>query len=305
MARLLEMEKSILQTKPRLGNDILYDLCEKMPLGWKGDGIYTAEEALSAQMWLIGRSYAASPERRNYHADKAIQLNNSGNGLDTFFDLLAAEMIQHKEYEEIVQTLISIKGRDPYFSAENAEDYDRETLRLVVKTVLKLNELIKSARFAVDKIDLANAVGEEESKLLKETQSNSLSFCSKFLHFHAPHQVFIMDSLTREHFKQKNRKEYGFQFSENGEPLDSEISIPKDDANTLVKNLVDNLPNDLVYTEGLYEKKQTANKKEVEFIIHCAREYLLAKALHEQANVDYSGQCIPRMIDTYMLCANK
>ena len=49
------------------------------------------------------------------------------------------------------------------------------------------------------------------------------------------------------------------------------------------------------------KRKKTVN----EYITHCAREYLLAKALREQARFDYSGRRIPRLIDTYMLCANK
>lgn len=48
--------------KDGIGNDMLYQLCAKHPLG-SSSKRYESYEILADQMWLIGRSYAASPER--------------------------------------------------------------------------------------------------------------------------------------------------------------------------------------------------------------------------------------------------
>jgi hypothetical protein len=51
------IERAIADTKWDTGNDVLYKLCEDHPE-------HTADAAILAKVWLIGRAYAAAVERR-------------------------------------------------------------------------------------------------------------------------------------------------------------------------------------------------------------------------------------------------
>ena len=88
--KLTEIEKEILSRGISVGNEVLYTLCRDYPLLKEKNPKNMNErrlQGLAAELWLIGRSYAASPERRDY--GEKIEWTNSGNGLDTYFDLLA------------------------------------------------------------------------------------------------------------------------------------------------------------------------------------------------------------------------
>ena len=72
-----------------IGNAILYKLCNDYPMNDDVNGMIV-------KLWLIGRSYAASPERRNYSKkyrqndiDAKIDLSTGSNGRDTFFNKLS------------------------------------------------------------------------------------------------------------------------------------------------------------------------------------------------------------------------
>ena len=58
------------------GNDLLYFFCQKYPIpplekvGETQEQLTSAEEHFADQMWLIGRTYAASPERYSYSKKK-------------------------------------------------------------------------------------------------------------------------------------------------------------------------------------------------------------------------------------------
>lgn len=82
-----------------IGNKTLYELCEKYPLYDNPPCV----DALSGQIWLIGRSYAASPERRHYKwTEEDNNPRQGGNGLDTFFKSLAQELLNDSGFKEII-----------------------------------------------------------------------------------------------------------------------------------------------------------------------------------------------------------
>ena len=99
MCNLLKTENEILKKGNGIGDQVLYKLCEYYHI------LNTSKEnyidGLAAQMWLIGRSYAASPERRGYNVLQGtkIEYKISGNGLDDYFDKLANGFV-HKFNEE-------------------------------------------------------------------------------------------------------------------------------------------------------------------------------------------------------------
>lgn len=75
-----------------LGNNVLYDLCKKYPL-------HNNDEEIRAKIWLIGRSYAASIERR--------RSKNHIN--DDFYDYVTKEFINFNKKENFDKELNEIK----------------------------------------------------------------------------------------------------------------------------------------------------------------------------------------------------
>lgn len=282
-------------------------------------------------MWLIGRSYAASPERRDYGVP--LIWTNSGNGLDSYFELLADKLLSDKfkeEYNSIINLFSNSTNR--YF--ENDND-DKTMLTNSIKAVLKFNNLLKAVRLSVDfgedevsskkvfeeclKI-LSNKKGKEDTKkrekindfyvehennlydAVNNNQKNMLSFCSKFLHFHFPNYVFIIDSITESHFKGENEKY--FNFGENVDNNTNKITISNKEVNGFINNsdeikdVIDNLD---------FSTKNKSDDPQMKYIKHCVREFLLATKINDSIKNDKNvkfGTYIPRVIDTYMLIAN-
>ncbi len=321
MCKLSDIENKIIKERHSVGNDVLYKLCKKHHLSKK------EQDYIAAQMWLIGRSYAASPERRDY--DVPLVWTNSGNGLDSYFELLANKLLSDKFKEEFNSIIGLFSDCDDYYACNNSIN-DIKILTNSIKAVLNFNNLLKAVRLSVDFGEnensakkvfdeclniLSNKNGKESNnkrekiqafcndhenniyQTVKSNQNNMISFCSKFLHFHFPNYVFIIDSLTESHFKGKNKKV--FKFYEN----ESEITISNDEVNQFidqsnVKNIIDNLD---------FSTKNISDDPRMKYIKHCVREYLLAtkikNSIKNDANVKF-GTYIPRVIDTYMLIAN-
>lgn len=345
--KLTEIEETILNRGYGFGNNVLYKLCEDFPLekicknpddtisedkikSWivtsDNNKEYTMVNALAAQMWLIGRSYAAQLERRYYGVK--IEWTNSGNGLDTYLDLLAKEL-WNNNYQKFSQILYSLNEKKYRFSG-NEDETDKDILATVITAVLNLNRMLKKARFAVDfggdDLDnIKNILEQNQKKLidskkdedrknvvkiddllnksenivssLKEKQWNMLSFSSKFLHFHFPEVVFIMDSITKRNLKGS------FSFTVNGKTEHSNIEITKYDKKT-VKNFFTIEKFSDIEESLIKIDKCPISDAEYDYIKHCVNEYILAKEINN-ANPDiFKGKYIPRLIDTYVLIAN-
>lgn len=307
-----KIELEIFKKSYGLGNDILYNLCNDMPLGKiincneesfsKYDNEYSAKEALAAQMWLIGRSYAASPERRNYNIEnnknnnEKLKLSSSGDGLDTYFDLLANELLEKiKGDNDFINALKKLNGKK--YNFDNNFEKDADILIASVEAVLGLNKLLKDIRYAIDEEDIKTYLGKNMfvDDNYKDGQTNALSFCSKFLHFHYPNTVFIMDHITEGHFKGRG-KELKFKFNNKTESC---ITVEK-------QNVKEILINTFEFDKN-YKETDVEKDKEALYIKHCVREYLLAKAIYNKdktIKTIFDEKYIPRIIDTYMLMAN-
>lgn len=305
---LTEIEEKILSRGISVGNEVLYTLCKDYPLLKENNPKDTNEErklqGLAAELWLIGRSYAASPERRDY--GEKVEWTNSGNGLDTYFDLLADKLWSDGYYYELKTIVENLENLGKYRLEQSFEENDKQILVSVIANVLKFNALLKEIRFAVDKKELSNHVGDNKEKLevLKNNQKNMLSFSSKFLHFHFPDVVFIFDTITKEHFKGPREKHH-FKF-ENTEKencvVESNITLCKDEMNTLISEIRKIKYND--YNDASIEIEKY--DKSEEYITHCVREYLLAREIKKASPKIFDGEdtYIPRLIDTYMLMTN-
>lgn len=304
MCNLMETEIEILNKGNGIGNQVLYDLCKEYPLSEKN------KDGIAAQMWLIGRSYAASPERRGYKHVKGtkIEYTASGNGLDDYFEMLADKFIDKLNEKENSYL-------DEYFSLLNNrydfEDYEKDTDKLTksIIAVLELNSLLKQARFEIDQKDLETHIennldnydGKTKDQVMKDFEKNNknmISFCSKFLHFHFPDTVFIIDGITESHFK--GRTEYSFSFKSADESGNTSFENSKI---KIAKKAVDETI-DKLKLKGVEELKELT-EPESKYVKHCVREYLVAAEINENCNNIFKDKYIPRVVDTYMLVANQ
>ena len=293
----LEQEGYALTKDYGVGNRTLYNLCNTYKLPKMEKITYKEIKAnkqklkenfdkkeisgLAAQFWLIGRSYAASPERRGYGAikDTKIEYTISGNGLDDYFSHLALALFDKNfiiTYEKIRDKIEEI--------SEKKYEFDNDDYSLIneaISTVINLNRLLKEVRFALDEDDLKRYIKKHKNQYskkystsndeiiiqnvmndFKQNNKNMLSFCSKFLHFHSPDSIFIMDSITKGHFKGYGNP-YEFKFQK----MTSKINFKKTQVNKILGKLELNI---------IIGDKELTDTEE-EYKTHCVREYLLAK----------------------------
>lgn len=78
-----------------LGNSVLYNLCAKHPS-------HTRDEEIRAKIWLIGRSYAASIERRT----------NKRKINDDFYDYVVQKFIEFNIKNKFDERLIKLRNRE-------------------------------------------------------------------------------------------------------------------------------------------------------------------------------------------------
>lgn len=174
----IEKVKRIYSNGDRYGNIIIYDMCMRSDLN--------NEKQLSSKIWLIGRSYAASPERRSYKPSHDIK--TASDGLGTFFDAIAKSMVQETEYKELVKILNKLNGKSYKYDFGQG---DCELLKQTIQCVYMLNEIIRKASA---KFDGVNNKTNENGEVYK--CKNQISFCSKFLHFHCKNLIFIIDHYS-------------------------------------------------------------------------------------------------------------
>ena len=168
------------------GNQILYDMCNGDLHPW-GDS-----ERFADKMWIIGRSYAASPERRyKWEKEKKKEISH-GDGTGDFFYKTAEYIQKDRRYNELKNDLYDIRNKGYCY---NGSVDDRAQLIKSISCVAAFNEMINTASKKYDK-------GENKDRCIDFDQDliykNQISFCSKFLHFHVPNIFFIFDQFSRD-----------------------------------------------------------------------------------------------------------
>lgn len=168
-------------------NETLYRICQENP------EILNADPAvLAGKIEMIGRVYAASPERRSYKwIDRQEEkpkniIQNYGDGQGGFFEKIAAILPDCPEKSLFETSFDRLKSS--CFKWDLSDD-DVALLRHSILSVLYLNKMIKDATVGAD--DATDYIQNKKAKI-----RNQISFCSKFLHFHLPHHVFIIDSYS-------------------------------------------------------------------------------------------------------------
>lgn len=164
-------------TANSFGNQTLYDMCNS--------GSMLNPNQLWDEIWLIGRSYAASPERRFVSRDGDITV---GNGTGDYFKHIADYLVKNNNYNALCNILSALQPL-----AFNCSQNDFDNLVLSVQCVEDFNELI---------IEASKDYDRKYNPSITADYKNQISFCSKFLHFQVPDSIFIIDHYTKEGAKQ-------------------------------------------------------------------------------------------------------
>ena len=268
--------------KNTFGNQILYDMCEPKNNPW-GE-----PNRLADKIWLIGRSYAASPERRYYRkkdgsgADEGrTEPETRGDGTGKYFQETAEILCQDKRYGSLTARL---KELTPLRFDGGAEDI--KLLKQGIVCVALFNEMIKAAS---EQYDRKHNAGIYESLVYR----NQISFCSKFLHFHVPHSIFIIDRFTKE----GGRFLCSTWTQKNAGLEDCGVVIDK----TVREAVNASYPQFKIVLEDFGTGVGDDAKRAVEeYIAHCLRSYRFGRFLHDRLDLstDNAACSFPRMIDS-------
>lgn len=266
--------------KNTFGNQILYDMCEPNKNPW-GE-----PKRLADKIWLIGRSYAASPERRYYRkkddrgAGKEKDLETRGDGTGKYFQETAEILRQDKRYSGLAAGLQALT---PLRFDGGAEDIKR--LKQGIVCVALFNEMLKAAS---EQYDREHNAGIYESLVYR----NQISFCSKFLHFHVPYSIFIIDRFTKEggRFLCSTRTQKNAGLEDCAIVIDKAV---REAVNACFPQLKISLES--INTEVGDDAKGAVK----EYIAHCLRSYRFGCFLHDKLDLspDNAACSFPRMID--------
>ena len=256
------------------GNQMLYNMANKENFR---DGKKFADT-----MWVIGRAYAASPQRRSYGTKQngfPVRPDNDGRG--QFFSVIA-NTFKDFEFPEL-----------PAFTYEG--DIEKETLQQSASLVLRFNQKLSEA---IEKFDCA----PEGIHC-----TNHISFSSKFLHFYYPESVFIIDNYAQIGAGHMFGKRKQGRFAYICDP-DQKITY-----NPLQMNYfqINGEHREYYFAQDVYENilpenmdrivkrvAEACELKDDRYITHCVRSYLLARHLKQNGLDD----CLmPRLVDTVFL----
>ena len=163
------------------GNEILYKMASDC------DDLHNAKKLIGS-LWLIGRSYSASPERRNYKGEWIPRPANDGRG--NFFSEIAKSLSDSECFGELIEAYNSENCTYTFASQENRaiNDNDKNLLVKAIKAVISFNSDLSKAIQEFDRVP--------EDRRNDTKCNNHISFSSKFLHFYFPNAVFIIDSYA-------------------------------------------------------------------------------------------------------------
>ncbi len=314
--------KNINKNSYQYGNEILYLMADPQFL--------TNQERLTGALWIIGRAYAASPQRRSYGtikedvgyvntAGKTIAthpiwpVRSSNDGREGFFDALADMLCADSDYRNLFTTCTNLAATYEYDRSE----VDLGKLTDSILSVLKFNLILSNAIETFDKVPSGHSF-----KGYGVSCSNHLSFSSKFLHFHFPERVFIIDNFAREGGNllfggKKDEKPLALYEATSTDKFDHTVfsAFPKEDVTRLYNKICNQKIVQIVLQ--VYEKRtrvpnSTSNdtSSAKDYIKHCIRSYLLGKHIKDQVGeapinqIKYGGRALssmPRWTDAILL----
>ena len=275
--KFIEIASAINDDNYTYSNEILYAACNGVDIFPSPCGVSNKQiDRLSSVMLLIGRSYAASPERRS-------GANGGNDGKITFFEALAREIVAHKSYESWREDIITL-SKSIY-----AYDGGQKDLEILVKShscVIGLNEMMR------------DSIQKYDEKSSPEDVRNCISFCTKFLHFAVPHIFYIKDGISWQSIWSIYRKQSPSKLSYD-KANNMEMDIPK-----------------LEFGEALNKAfplfacaKENINNVNEQYLYHCKGSYALSCLLKDieltsqtrQFNGVENIYSMPRLVDSILL----
>jgi hypothetical protein len=140
-----------------IANRVLYDMCQKYPS-------LNNVNQLSAKCFIIGRSYAVSPQRG--------VINGTGGMNYMFFDQYASTLLM--EFQKI----------------SHIPDMDEHIKKLSTIRIDSFDTLVKG-------LEMVILFNESSYSAIKDWGGkNTISFATKLLHFHLPQLVYIKDQYS-------------------------------------------------------------------------------------------------------------
>lgn len=309
------------------GNEILY-LMAQDPKDLQ------EQDKLAGAMWLIGRSYAASPQRRSYGTIENLfeYINSVGkktekcpiwpvrtqnDGRENFFDEIANKL------QPNIKPLFDDFTNDKYnydYEDNKISQTDYEKLVDSICLVLKFNLLLSEALEEFDEVPTTHTFKGNNVYC-----SNHISFASKFLHFYFPHRIFIIDNFAGDGAKclfkgysPANPHAFYDSPSKVSDAFDNDIydSFPKKNTETIYNKIIENskiAKETQEYNNRLRNKASTTgdNATIKDYIEHCIRSYLLGCYIVTKAKITpinqikygktYSLESMPRLTDAVFL----
>ncbi len=212
-AQFIQAIKEINASTYSYGNEILY-MMGKTP----GDLLDPVK--VDGAVWIIGRSYAASPQRRSYGKTKTGEkYNNFGgdtvirpvwpvktqnDGREGFFEFISKEIDMVclkdliREYHGKGLTYrfspLAVKRKTDKNKTLISCEMDKNDQALLVRSIAAVLAFNQQLNAAIEKFDDVPASHEFRGECV--ACSNHISFASKFLHFYFPNLVFIIDSYA-------------------------------------------------------------------------------------------------------------
>ena len=312
------------------GNEVLYCMA-------KDPSALTNKDKLSGAIWLIGRAYAASPQRRSYGTTKNTvgYINSVGktpaecpvwpvrtqnDGREGFFDEIADEMQRLIKSDTALNNLIKDYAKKPKAYSYDRSDSDIEKLTESIGIVLNYNLFLSQALEKFDQVPKGNTFNGNNVYC-----SNHISFASKFLHFFFPHRVFIIDNFARDGGKllfngnatTRLRAFYDAPTSEsNTFEADVYREFSKKEEKSIAERIIDT---PIIRRLGQAYDDRTRSENAVsgdnstvkDYIEHCVRSYLLGCYITQKAKITpinqikygrpYTLKSMPRLTDAVFL----
>lgn len=292
------------------GNSVLYNMCSDTNTD------ISNPKHLSDMIWLIGRAYAASPERRTYgyerDANGKVKTNNrkrfplwtatnADDGKGQYFAEIAKTITTHDEFSKLKDIVDTLKA-----SVYTYDNTDNDIKRLCdgIRAVELFNQLIRESSEKFDGLYEDN----EKAKKARDAKArckNQISFCSKFLHFCCPNIVFIIDQYSYDGGKKlipQKKRAYSLVFEKRaGNFMDLEDVDLLNAYKTVCKSVEAEISN-VESMDQNGDLLSNENEKISSYAQHCVRAYCVAKYLSEGKQDE---KATPRLIDDLFLRIKK
>ena len=226
---------------------------------------------LASMIWLIGRSYAASPERIHKKEKSPERIHKKEKDpADLFVEL--AESIKELLSKEILR-------RDEEYQFDGS---DQDIEKLICRTCL------------VKKMNNVRLGIFTDGKAV-----NMISFCSKLLHFWMPKTVFIVDQYSlngsNRLFAKIRKRTSGYSVQEGITIEDIRRSMPEEYC-----KMYDRVRKkmEIEFTSKLSESDRKVIEK---YCVHTCRCYVLASYIKSMGiEMDTERGSMPRLVDSVL-----